>query len=143
MTNERVEEILKGIPLFEKMGRGELARIARFAGRVQYGDGEVIIREGDIDDRLFVVLSGEVKAVKDYQGPRERTLGFVREGMFFGEMALLDNYERTATVVANSEVHCLEVRHLDFMELVRAHPQLAVLMLPVLARRLRTAQDLL
>jgi len=143
MTPEQAAGILGKVPLFEGMSEGHLRELGRFARRVQYAPEQVIIQEGEIDDRLFVVLAGEVKAVKDHLGPKERALGFVGEGMYFGEMALIDNYERTATVVANLDTECLELRHLDFMELLRANPQLAVRMLPMLARRLRTAQDLI
>lgn len=143
MRTREVASILRRIPLFEGMDGEDFRCIARFARRVRYFPGQVIIREGEIDDRLFVVISGEVKAVKDYMGINERTLGFVGQGMCFGEMALLDNYERTATVVANLESECLEVRHPDFMELLNSQPRLAVKMLPVLASRLRRAQELL
>jgi CRP-like cAMP-binding protein len=143
MTPEQAVEVLKGVPLFEGMSHEHLRELARFARKVRYAPESVIIQEGEIDDRLFVVLAGEVKAVKDHLGPKERPLGFVGEGMYFGEMALIDNYERTATVVANLETECLELRHLDFMELLHANPQISVRMLPILARRLRTAQELI
>jgi CRP-like cAMP-binding protein len=143
MKREEVVEVLRQIPLFEALPKAELRRIARFARTRHYATGEIIIREGEVDDRLFVVLAGEVKVVRDYQGPRERILGFLGPGMCFGEMALLDNYERTATVVANVDALCLEVRHPDFMGLLESYPRLALALLRVLARRLRQAQSLL
>jgi CRP/FNR family cyclic AMP-dependent transcriptional regulator len=143
MRTREVARLLSKIPLFEGMSGDDFRCIARFARRVRYFPGQVIIREGEIDDRLFVVISGEVKAVKDYMGINERALAFVGPGMCFGEMALLDNYERTATVIANLETECLEVRHPDFMELLKSQPGIAVKMLPILASRLRKAQELL
>lgn len=143
MKPEEAVEILTGIPLFEGLGRRDLRRIARSARQAKYDTDEVIIHAGEIDDRLYVVLSGEVKVVKDYMGTKEMALGFVGRGQFFGEMALLDNYVRSATVVANLATECMELGHLDFMELLQSHPKLAVHILPILARRIRKVQSLL
>ena len=68
-------------------------------------------------------------------------MGHLTEGDFFGEMALLDGFPRSASVRAVSECECLVLVRWDFLGLVRTNPEVASAILPVLSRRLRECED--
>ncbi len=116
--------------------------------------GEVIIREGDPGDSLFIMQSGEVEITKqltlvlDEDTPKERV--FIRlnaeNGVYFGEMGLLENETRSATVTALTDCSLLELHQKDFLDLIERNPAMGVKLLlrlaQVLSRHLRkTNQD--
>ena len=88
---------LKSIPLFEEVGDEELRQIAPFAQEVSVEAGKVLLREGDFSYELMAIEEGTAAVQKDGQ-----TLAELGPGDFFGEMGVLQNEMRTATVVATS-----------------------------------------
>jgi CRP/FNR family transcriptional regulator, cyclic AMP receptor protein len=134
-------EFLSRVALFSLVKRRDLKRIAKTAKHHWYDKGEPIVREGDRDGRLFVVVSGEVAVVKDRGGPSERVLRTLRSGDYFGEMALIDDYVRTASVVANSRTEALSLDQWNLREEIRKYPVIAVELLQILGRRLRAAEQ--
>jgi CRP/FNR family cyclic AMP-dependent transcriptional regulator len=77
--------------------------------------------------------------LKGVDDPQPATLGTLDSGEFFGEMAVIDDHPRSATVRALEETECVAIRRVDFLEVLQRRPQIAVQMLPVLVRRLRQA----
>lgn len=86
--------------LFEGIESDLLDRIAPDVRVVQLGEGEIIFREGDPGDLLYLVGEGSVKISKSGRGGQQETLGFIQSGNFFGEMALLDGKPRSAMATA-------------------------------------------
>ena len=86
--------------LFEGIAAGLLEKIAPDVHIVELETGEVIFREGDPGDLLYLVGGGSVKISKTGRGGQQETLGFIRSGNFFGEMALLDGEPRSAMATA-------------------------------------------
>jgi signal transduction histidine kinase len=86
--------------LFEGIGSGLLDKIAPNVRVVQLAPGEVIFREGDPGDVMYLVGKGSVKISKSGRGGQQETLGFIQSGNFFGEMALLDGEPRSAMATA-------------------------------------------
>lgn len=86
--------------LFDGIGSGLLEKIAPNVRVVQLGAGEVIFREGDPGDLMYLVGKGSVKISKSGRGGQQETLGFIQSGNFFGEMALLDGEPRSAMATA-------------------------------------------
>ena len=86
--------------LFEGIESGLLERIAPDVHVVQLNAGEVIFREGDPGDLMYLVGQGSVKISKSGRGGQQETLGFIKSGNFFGEMALLDGEPRSAMATA-------------------------------------------
>src|ERR1700730_4993856 len=86
--------------LFDGIGSGLLEKIAPNVRVVQLGAGEVIFREGDPGDLMYLVGEGSVKISKSGRGGQQETLGFIQSGNFFGEMALLDGEPRSAMATA-------------------------------------------
>ncbi|MFO7598302.1 MAG: cyclic nucleotide-binding domain-containing protein [Candidatus Desulfacyla sp.] len=122
------------------MKRRDLKRIAKLAKHHSYEKGDLIVREGERDGRLFIIISGEVSVVKDLGGPSEKTLRVLRSDNYFGEMALIDDYVRTASVVANDPTQVLSLDQWNIREEIRRYPAIAIELLQTLGRRLRAVE---
>jgi CRP/FNR family cyclic AMP-dependent transcriptional regulator len=133
-------EILSRVALFSLMKRRDLKRIAKLAKHHSYEKGDLIVKEGARDGRLFVIISGEVSVVKDLGGPSEKMLRVLRSDNYFGEMALIDDYVRTASVVANEQTEVLSLDQWNIREEIRKYPSIAIELLQTLGRRLRAAE---
>lgn len=133
-------EILSRVALFSLMKRRDLKRIAKLAKHHSYEKGDVIVREGERDGRLFIIISGEVSVVKDLGGPSEKTLRVLRSDNYFGEMALIDDYVRTASVAADDPTEVLSLDQWNIREEIRKYPAIAIELLQTLGRRLRAAE---
>jgi CRP/FNR family transcriptional regulator, cyclic AMP receptor protein len=108
--------------------------------------GDVILREGEIGNRSFVIAQGEVAVFKHYQAFNEVRLAVIKKGDFFGEMCILETLPRTATVIAATQCRLYSLSSLDFYHLYEALPkEYAILILNMardLSRRLRHLDDL-
>jgi len=133
-------DILSRVALFSLMKRRDLKRIAKLARHHSYDRGDVIVREGERDGRLFVIISGKVSVVKDLGGPYEKALRVLRSENYFGEMALIDEYVRTASVVADERTEVLSLDQWNIREEIRKYPAIAIELLQTLGRRLRAVE---
>lgn len=104
-------------------------------GRV-YGDGEVVVRQGDMGDCMFVVQEGAVDVTVDRNGHEVflRTLG---KGEFIGEMAIFERVPRSATVRAKGQARLLSIDRKAFLRRVHEDPSLAFRIVETLSRRVR------
>ena len=123
---------LADVPFFEGWTGEELAQVDRVADYVSYKPGERLIKEGTTGYEFIVILEGEVEVQHD--GDVIATLG---AGDHVGEMALLSNEKRNATVVAKGEVRALLVGAREFRALVDLAPSLDKKLLASLTQRLR------
>jgi nucleotide-binding universal stress UspA family protein len=135
----KVAELLAQTPLFAELGQDDLEHLAEMARIRTYQRGEVIVREGEPATGCFTIASGRVEVVKEAQGSKPSVLGTLAAGDFFGEMAVIDDHPRSATVRALDETECVAIRRADFLETLQRRPQIAVRLLPILVRRLRQA----
>ncbi len=130
-------DLLQSVWLFERCTPKELRAIARLATPLIADVGKVLAREGDVAGEFFVIVEGTARASID--GAPIAELG---PGQFFGEMALLDQGPRVATVVATSSMLLLVLSGREFDELIRASiPSVNRRMLTVLGQRLREADQ--
>ena len=131
-----VEKVLflKGIDLFSQIPGEDLAQIALIAEEEERDAGEVVIREGEMGDALYLVVEGRVRVRKG-----EREVAELGEREVFGEMALLDPAPRSATVEAATDVTLLRIRREDFADVMAEKPDIARGVIQVLTRRLRAA----
>ena len=134
------EETLAQVPLFSQLSHKDLKRLAKGTVSRHSSKGEVIVREAGRAVAFSLSLSGDVEVVKGADGASPRVLSTLGPGDFFGEMALLDGYMRSASVRALEDTECLVLSRWDFMAELRSSPYIAVQMLPVLSRRLREAE---
>jgi CRP-like cAMP-binding protein len=144
------------IYLFQDLEEGEIHQVLNHTMPQNFPAGDVIIREGEPGDSLFIMATGEVEITKqltlvlDEDTPKERV--FIRlnaeNGVYFGEMALLENETRSATVTALTDCSLLELNQKDFLNLIETNPAMGVKLLlrlaQVLSRHLRkTNQDVI
>jgi len=122
--------LISRIPLFETCSQADLARIATIMVQVDVPDGEVLIRQGDPGDLFFVLVKGSAEVRKGNR--RIATLG---AGDFAGEIALLTNAPRMATVRTTSPVTALRATHEGFSALLDTSPRIERKLLKALANR--------
>jgi len=134
-------EVLKKVPLFASLPDQELAAFAELVRERSYPRGSVILFEDDQGDSLFLLADGQVKVVLIGEDGREVILSVLREGSFFGEMALLDDQPRSAHVIAMEDSSLLVLRREDFQARLRQSPEVAIALLRELAGRLRRADE--
>lgn len=123
---------LKKVPIFGALPARELDFVARSVKERVYDPGAVIVKQGEPGVGFFLIADGRVEVTHD--GHKIRELG---PGEFFGEMALMEERIRTATVTAKERTRCLQLVRWDFRALLKENPDLAVRMLEVVVQRLR------
>jgi hypothetical protein len=130
----RVEIVLhlRSLALFDRLTTGELSDLATIVREERRPAGETIVREGDFDDSMFLVVTGEVNVIR--AGLHVATTG---PGDFFGEMAVLDGETRSADVVAHTAVHLLRLERADLFRLMDEQPSIAIGICRTLSRRVR------
>lgn len=135
--------LLAEVPFFQLMDEAERRLLADELDIVRFTAGELVFSAGDPGDSMYVIRSGEVEAYfKDDTGKRI-VLETSRAGAFFGELSLLDNGPRTASVVVTRDVEALRIDREDLDHLLRRHPEAALEMLTAMGRRMRVTADLL
>lgn len=125
-------KLIGGVPLFASCSKAELVRIATVADELDLPEGQTIIREGDRGREFFVIASGGVRVTR--KGRKLRELG---AGEWVGEIALISDVPRTATVVTTAPTRVLVVTDRDFKHVLRQAPSIAIKLLDTLAERLR------
>ena len=120
-----------GGPILAVLKEKDREEILRDARRRTFAPGEVVVREGDSALNLFIVLSGHAR-VEGAEGAAPD----MGPGTFFGELGIIEQHPRTATVVAVDELTCLLLPAWEFRSLLDEHPEMAVPMLRVLIARL-------
>jgi CRP/FNR family transcriptional regulator, cyclic AMP receptor protein len=128
--------VLTGMPLFAGVPKRHVRKIAALTKEIRFPSGGSIVRLGERGDGFFVVLDGTASVLRA-GGLSPITLG---PGDYFGEIALIDGAERTATVMARTEVRCLRLGTAPFLKMLKSEPEIAVLMLKQLAGRIRELQ---
>jgi CRP-like cAMP-binding protein len=132
--NHKVE-LIKSVPLFARCSKKELGEIAGLADEIDLPEGKRLIRQGERGREFFVLLDGEVDVARDGESIQTMTAGD-----FFGEIALVSNVPRTASVTATSPVRVLVVTDRDFRTLLEQTPQIQLKVLEALAERLAQLQ---
>ena len=124
-------QALKGAPLFESLSRKDLTQLARVSEDLEVEPGKVLCREGEIGHEFFVIVEGEIKVTR-----KGRRLALRGGGDFVGEIALLDDVPRTATVTTETPVRLFVLTRKDFRHLLDENPGVERKVLGALARRL-------
>lgn len=128
---------LKYIPLFASLKSTDHAELASVMKMRRYQKGETIFHQEDPGSTLYIITSGQVKIATESPEGGEAILAILTDGDFFGELSLLDQEPRSASVVAMQDTQTLTLDRHDFLNFLNTHPQLAVDMLTALSRRLR------
>lgn len=132
--------LLRSVSIFAELDATAAAALERLARRRAYAEGEVVVSEAEPGDALYVLLTGRVKVALYGESGREVILSIFKEpGDFFGEMSLLDDEPRSATVLAMEPSTLLVLSRPDFRAHLSRHPRVAVQVMTELSRRLRRA----
>ncbi len=129
-------DALKQVPMFRDLNKKALERLERIARQRAFNAGDVIVQEGAEGVGFFLITSGKVSVTKE-----GHELGVIGPDQFFGEMALLDNYRRSATVTATEPTKCLAMLRSDFVAELRSNADLTVEMLVLMSRRVREVDE--
>ena len=131
---------LADVSIFSHMKRKDLKRVAKLATPMSCKAGDVIVREGERDGRLYVILNGQAEVIKGLGGPTEWRLRALGPRSYFGEMAIIDDLPRSASVVSKGGVTVLVLNKLDLLEEIKKYPVLALELLQMLSRRIRAIE---
>jgi len=127
-------DALSQVDVFRALDAEKIDRLARRLRLAPFGPGEVILREGDPGDSLYVLRTGEVSVQVSVRGkPREVTS--LKAGQFFGEMSLMTGESRSATIVAKTDVECYIVSKDAFQAILEQKPELAATISEILSKR--------
>jgi len=130
------EEFLARVPIFANCTPSEIEAIVAVAQESAFQEGQIIVTQGTPGQAFYLILSGRVEIIRDAQ-----SLGAFGPGDFFGEMSLLDQAPRSATIKALEPTLCMMLSSWDFKALLEQHPSIAVKLLEILSRRLRVADE--
>lgn len=132
-------DLFQRVPLFEGLSAAERATLQKAAQLRAYRRGELIVRQGQPGESFFVIVRGRVSVTILSPEGREVVVGSLGEGDHFGEMALVDDEPRSATVVAQERSELAVLSRDVFFELLRSNFLLARALLRTFSRRLRRA----
>jgi Flp pilus assembly CpaE family ATPase len=140
----RVTDLLRTMDIFETLASEELETIALLLRERRLAEGEVLCRQGEPGDALFIVTGGRIRLSTHDPSGNEKVLTYFTDGQFFGEMALLTGAPRSATATAETDSQVLVLQKHDFDQLLASHAQIMREMLKVVSQRtLHTNQQLL
>jgi len=133
------KSILEQHSIFSLLSESETERLLDevVSKERKYKEGDTILTEGDSDDSVYLIGSGEVEVVLLGKGEDKIHLNTLREGEYFGEMAVFERHPRSATVIAAESCVLLEIAGREFLNLVSKHPEIEVKVIGQLSARLR------
>jgi signal transduction histidine kinase len=134
---------LRQIPLFADLSEEDLEQLYKMAETVSIPAGQLVLREGDPGDSLYVVLAGELEVTKRQGGGQDILLALYKPGQFFGEMALLEQAPRSASVRTLQESRLLVISQAAFQTLVSCSPSAPLKILHTVTSRLRSTESAL
>ena len=121
MSGKSLVEVLRKVELFKSFSEETLNILAEHSKQIWLGDQDVLCKEGDPGDKMWVVVSGRVMVFK-----LKKTIAFVEECSFIGEMSLIDNLPRSASIRGIGDVHLLEIDDDLFNKYIIPEPQAMV-----------------
>ena len=134
-------ESLRAIPLFSSVRDGDLDAIASLVIERRFPKHKTIVEEGLPGDYMYIIRQGRVSVSKLSDDGREKILEFLDAGDFFGEMSLLDNAPRSASVRTLIETRILALSRNDFLKELRHNPDLAMAVIQELTHRVRQMDE--
>lgn len=135
-ARDRLVGIIGDLPFFEAFETDEINRFAQNFSLQQIKEGTLLFREGDIGDYLFFIVDGVIEIAVKTMNKQNEVVATCSSGASIGEMSLLDEYERSATVRAFTDCEILVLTRSKFDLIVSRHPDLGVKVLKGLARNI-------
>jgi len=143
-TKNLILDLLRDVPFFEDFEDSEIAELASFMSLQHVDEGTVLFNEGDVGDYLFFIVEGIVEIILTNKDKQTSVIASVSVGESVGEMSLIDEYERSATVKRATDMEILVLTKTRFDSIMEKSPRLSAKVLRGLAvnisNRLRTSQ---
>lgn len=130
-------------PLFEDIREEDLGDLVAITRSKQYKSHQTIIKQGQSGDEMYIIVSGKVLIQIHIADGEDLPVGVLAAGEAFGEISLFDNEARTATVTTTEPSHFLVLGRDQFKDFLLKHPYVAIQLLTVMSKRLRSSSDLL
>jgi serine phosphatase RsbU (regulator of sigma subunit) len=142
LKDQTKEELLARTPILRGLPAGEIQRLADFLSVKELPPDSILFREGEIGDRFYIVIQGQLEVIKALGTLEERLIGVRGPGEFIGEQSLINRTGlRTATIRSTGQAYLWEMSRSDFDRFLRLQPSIAYEMLEVLGDRLTIAHD--
>ncbi len=135
------EELLKKVGLFSGLKKRGLKSLAEFCVERPFREGETLVKQGDSGIGVYILVSGKVKVVNETADGDEMEVAVHGPGDFFGEMTVLDNAPRSASVIAVEDTECLLLTTWVFKARMEVQPQIALEILPMIVKRFRETNE--
>jgi signal transduction histidine kinase len=142
MNDREYFDFLRRVYFFKDLGDDEIKLVARSCSEEEYAPGDILFVEGSTADRFYIVIEGRVEVWKNYYDPKPDLLAIHGPGHFFGEMALVDELPRSATVVAKDPVRVLYLFRDDFRRLIRERSSIALSVMTAISFMVRSSNEL-
>ena len=120
-----IVSVLQKVAIFEELSRRDIHNIARIAHHRHYGEGEVIIHQDQASAGMYIIVEGEVEVTKEWEDGTIVHLSTLEDATFFGDVGLLDNAPRTATVTAVRDSKIVGFFRPELLGLLDSDPKLA------------------
>ncbi len=133
--------MLEHVSLFRHMPPESLARLERTSVQRKYPKNTILFMEGDENSQLFIIQSGMVSVYTDDDEGRQLVLNYMGPGEYFGELALVDNKPRSASVITVEDSQLLCISRESFREFMKTHPELYEVLMIELTRKIRQLTD--
>ena len=134
---------LAKVPLFRGLKKRQLEKLAKQFVPRQYASGKVIVTQGEGGEGFFIIMKGGAEVIREQNDGTKTVVNTFGPTDFFGELALLDDGLRTASVIATEETECLILTRWNFLAVLKEDAEMAIVILQELARRFRMALDVL
>lgn len=138
---ENIPALLRDVPLFSGLTDNDLEHLAEVVHKKGLAKGQQLFQQGDPGDEFLVIIEGSVKVELTNADGKELTLAILRSKQFLGELSLLDDFPRSASVVTLEDTKFLSIHKRDFHRLVDQYPRMALPMMRQLTRRVRILTD--
>lgn len=140
MSLQQEVDLLRKIPMFAKIEPAKLKLLAFTSERLSYSDGDVLFRQGEAGDAAFVIISGQAEiSIATDEGPL--VVARLSDHDFVGEIAILCDVPRTATVTAVTDLEALRIAKDLFFRMVKEFPEIAIEVMRELAHRLENTNS--
>lgn len=142
MSDNAWFDFLKRVYFFKDLGDEDVGLVARACTEEEHAPGDILFVEGSRADRFYIVIEGRVEVWKNFYDPKPDLLAVHGPGHFFGEMALIDELPRSATVVAKDRTRVLYLFRDDFRRLIKERSSIALSVMTAISFMLRSSNEL-
>ncbi len=130
---------LRYVPIFSELDEKTLDEITSLGVKKTFSKDAVVLLEHETGSALFVIIKGKVKVTRQHDNGNEVILTILGESDFFGEMAIIDGFTRSASVIAMTEAELFIIQRNEFLNLLQIHPEVGIALLHEITHRLRAA----